>query len=105
MRLLILSFYFPPDISAGSFRTSALVEELLLRPYNEVERVIVITTSPSRYKNYQPIVDAKVSNTRLSIIRIPTVSSMGGLFQQALSFSLFFIKARSEIKNHRFDLV
>ena len=105
MRLLILSFYFPPDISAGSFRTFALVEELLLRPNTEVAQIIVITTSPSRYKNYQPVVGPKVSNTRLKVIRIPTVSSMGGLFQQALSFALFFIKAQSEIKNHRFDIV
>ena len=28
MRLLVLSFYFPPDLSAGSFRATALVEAL-----------------------------------------------------------------------------
>ena len=28
MRILVLSFYYAPDLCAGSFRTTAFVEEL-----------------------------------------------------------------------------
>ena len=50
MRILILSFYFPPDLSAGSFRTKSLTDALIRSTDDELE-IEVITTLPNRYSN------------------------------------------------------
>src|ERR1035438_1523140 len=51
LRLLLLSFYFRPDLSAGSFRASALVDSLLaILPAGA--SIDVITTAPNRYSTF-----------------------------------------------------
>ena len=50
MKLLVLSFYYPPDLCAGSFRCEALVEALgAQRP--DALQVDVGTTTPNRYQS------------------------------------------------------
>ncbi|HEV8443422.1 MAG TPA: hypothetical protein VGQ27_08070, partial [Steroidobacteraceae bacterium] len=51
MRVGILSFYYPPDLSAGSFRVGALVAALreLAPTGTELD---VITTAPNRYHSF-----------------------------------------------------
>ena len=49
LRILFLSYYFRPDLSAGSFRSSALVQELVSQPNSEVD---VFTTKPNRYASF-----------------------------------------------------
>ena len=52
MRILLLSFYFRPDLSAGSFRATALVDALLkAHPGVEID---VVTTLPNRYSAFSP---------------------------------------------------
>jgi hypothetical protein len=46
MRLLVLSFYYQPDLGAGSFRTTALVRAL--REHTPSTMVDVVTTLPNR---------------------------------------------------------
>jgi len=50
-RILLLSFYYPPDLAAGSFRMEALVQALLKESSNNVQ-IDVITTQPNRYIAY-----------------------------------------------------
>ena len=47
MKILYLTFYFEPDLCAGSFRNTPLVAELArqLGPYGSVH---VVTTQPNR---------------------------------------------------------
>src|SRR5690606_37143794 len=52
MKLLLLTFYYPPDLSAGSFRAAALAEALLRAGGRDVE-VDVLTTRPHRYASYR----------------------------------------------------
>ena len=51
MRLLFVTFYFPPDLSAGSFRATALVDALLERGPAEIQ-IDVLTTVPNRYHTF-----------------------------------------------------
>ena len=51
MSTIFLSFYFPPDLSAGSFRATALVDSLLKK--NPKTKVHVVTTFPNRYSDYE----------------------------------------------------
>ena len=54
VRILVLSFYYQPDLCAGSFRCTALVEELKKQSNCEIE---IITTLPNRYASFS--VDAQ----------------------------------------------
>ena len=51
MRLLVLSFYYRPDLSAGSFRATTLVEALraCVTPATHID---VLTTLPNRYATF-----------------------------------------------------
>ena len=69
MKILILSFYYSPDLCAGSFRTTALVEQLKKNKDIDIE---VITTMPNRYSSYKQEtlsfeVDGNVSIRRISL--------------------------------------
>jgi hypothetical protein len=51
LRILLLSFYFRPDLSAGSFRATALVDSLLtILPAGA--SIDVVTTAPNRYSTF-----------------------------------------------------
>ena len=52
MKILLITQYFPPDLSAGSFRMSSLVNEF--KKYMSKNDVLEIyTTFPHRYDNYE----------------------------------------------------
>ena len=51
MRIGVLTFYYPPDLSAGSFRAAALLAALREQapPGTHID---VITTMPNRYHSF-----------------------------------------------------
>jgi len=65
MKLLYLTFNYPPDLGAGSFRSKSLVDYLVKnsKPDDEIE---VITTFPNRYKGY--ILDTKEKEKKDNLI-------------------------------------
>jgi glycosyltransferase involved in cell wall biosynthesis len=103
MRILLLSFYFRPDLSAGSFRAAALVSALLKADPNlEIE---VITTLPNRYSSFSPDAPEVEEHDRLQINRIALPGHKGGMLDQALAFLRFAARARSLTRGKRYDLV
>jgi hypothetical protein len=51
VRLLVLSCCYSPDLSAGSFRTVALVKALRERAHSG-SAIDVVTTAPNRYASF-----------------------------------------------------
>ena len=51
MKILILSYFFKPDLSAGSFRTTSLIDEIQRK--HPDKHVDVITTVPNRYQAFK----------------------------------------------------
>jgi len=51
LKILVLSFYFRPDLSAGSFRTTAVVDALKQKMPADGQ-VDVLTTLPNRYSSF-----------------------------------------------------
>lgn len=104
MRLLILSFYFQPDLCAGSFRTTALVEALQAR-LREGDEMVVITTMPNRYHSFhaEAPVEEQWGNVRIHRIALPSHKS--SFFGQAYAFSRFFFTSLRMVRSERFDLV
>ena len=103
-KVLFLSFYYEPDLCAGSFRNTSLAKELgsLLKGKVEID---VFTTLPNRYKTYQknaPIYE-KIEN--LNIHRIKISKHNNGFLDQIKSFSTFFFEVTKMTKSEHYDLV
>lgn len=94
MKLLVFSFYFPPDLCAGSFRCGALVDALerSMPPGMSVE---LITTQPNRYQGAiaraQPI--ERRGAVRIHRIDLPAHDS--GMSDQARAFGAYARRARA----------
>lgn len=103
MKLLILSFYFRPDLSAGSFRTTALVDALLsARADLEIE---VVTTLPNRYSGFSPEAPELEETGRLRVTRIALPGHQSGMLDQAVAFLHFARRVRRLTRRRRYDLV
>ena len=102
MKVLLLSFYFEPDLCAGSFRASALVDKL--KNFKELE-IDVFTTMPNRYSNYsaEAAIKEKLYDN-VSIYRINTYSDKNGLLEQLLSFYSYFVGSRKNLKGKSYLL-
>lgn len=104
MRVLVLSFYYPPDLSAGSFRTVSLVEALKERLPAGSE-IHVVTTLPNRYSSFSfeaPEVEAYAG---ITINRIALRRHQSGVRDQALAYVGFAREVMRVTKGKKYDLV
>jgi enoyl-CoA hydratase/carnithine racemase len=104
VKVLILVFYYSPDLSAGSFKNSALVQELS-RQIGKKNSIEVITTHPSRYASFQQSATdvEKVDNITIRRIRLPTVKS--GFLGQSFVFLFYAAQAIRLARKGKYDLV
>ena len=88
MRILFLTFYFEPDLGAGSFRATALVKALS-RQLSHNDTIHVVTTMPNRYHTY--LVDAPSHETRgnIEIHRISMPGHHSGMVDQSVAFGYY----------------
>lgn len=103
-RILLLSFYYRPDLCAGSFRATALVEALLgqVCPNTKID---VITTLPNRYASFDSKAQSLESNGQLTIHRIKLPTHHSGMIDQAKAFFHFARTASELAKRQPYDLV
>jgi glycosyltransferase involved in cell wall biosynthesis len=102
VRILVLSFYYQPDLCAGSFRCTALVEELKKHSNCEID---IITTLPNRYASFS--VDAqkieKEGNTTIHRVALPSHKS--GMTDQIKAFYTYYQEARKIADSSDYDVV
>lgn len=104
-RILYLTFYFRPDLCAGSFRNSPLVDELSKQIEGENIKVDVFTTSPNRYASFREDFHESEQLGNISIERIVVPSHESGIKDQILSFRTYFFEVLKRTKNNHYDLV
>ena len=104
MKILILSFYFPPDLSAGSFRVSALVKALGECKQHDL-KLDVVTTMPNRYHNLSNVAPEVENHGWLNIRRIELPSHKSGIIDQAHSFVAFALRVNKELRHGEWDVV
>ncbi|CAL2082837.1 glycosyltransferase family 4 protein [Tenacibaculum sp. 190524A05c] len=105
MKILFLTFYFEPDLSAGSFRNTSLLKELL-NHLNSDDTVDVITTQPNRYDSFKA--EAKgIEEIKAGVVvnRITIPEHGSGIVGQIKSYKEFYFKALSLTKDKSYDLV
>ncbi|EAS46296.1 glycosyl transferase, group 1; possible capsular polysaccharide biosynthesis protein [marine gamma proteobacterium HTCC2207] len=100
-KILVLSFYYYPDLCAGSFRCTSLVEELAKTKAS----IHVITTVPNRYESFKvsAVKYSKTNNVVIDRIEIPSHNS--GMIDQIKSFYAFYRGARRITAANDYDLV
>lgn len=104
MKILVLSFYYPPDLSAGSFRTVALVEALIEQSSSNL-KVEVITTLPNRYSSFSSQAQGQENDGQLHIRRVRLPEHYSGMVDQAKAFSSYAREVFTLTKGQKYDLV
>jgi glycosyltransferase involved in cell wall biosynthesis len=104
MRVLILSFYYHPDLCAGSFRTTPFVSALCeLAPADT--HVDVVTTLPNRYYTFTQDAAEIESGPGIEIRRIKLPSHRSDMRGQARAFLYFARQALTITADRKYDLV
>lgn len=103
-RILFLSFFYPPDLSAGSFRSVALIKALLAQVSADVH-IDVLTTQPNRYQSFKRDTEYCETDAGLSIYRVPLAGHSGGARAQAWSFLCFAWAVCLFVRGRQYDLV
>jgi glycosyltransferase involved in cell wall biosynthesis len=104
MRLLILSFYYRPDLSAGSFRTTALVGALRERAPAGAH-IDVVTTLPNRYRSFTPDAPQIESLAGCEIFRVCLPPHRSDVLGQSRAFLHFARAAAAHVSGRGYDLV
>jgi len=103
VKLLVLSFYYQPDLSAGSFRTSALVRALAAAaPDASIE---VVTALPNRYHSFTIEAPAHETHGNVSVDRIALPVHKSGMLDQSRAFIAFARQVARHVRGRHYDLV
>ncbi|WP_411392187.1 glycosyltransferase family 4 protein [Pseudomonas sp. MPB23] len=102
MRILLLSYYYPPDLSA--FRVEALVNALFTHGGGEVE-IDLLTTQPNRYASYDPEGDHLLHQPKLSITRVDLPASGFSVCGQAWRFAKYAYGVHKSVKGKHYDVI
>ena len=103
-RILLLTFFYPPDLSAGASRACALVEALRLRGGQDVQ-VDVLTTEPNRYSSHAVEAVSVERSPGVYVRRIHLPQMREGFIGQALSFWRYARKVSRLVSTEEYDLV
>lgn len=102
--ILYLSFYFEPDLCAGSFRNTPLVKELARKTKGDAN-IDVVTTLPNRYASYEITASQYESYDNINIVRIKLPLHQSGMKDQIFSFKTYYQETLRYVKDRKYDLV
>lgn len=104
MKILIISFYYEPDLSAGSFRTTAFVKALkpLLCASDSID---IVTTMPNRYSTFKINAEDVENRNNVLIKRIKIPIHKSGFFDQSKSFIVYMVNALRFVRGKKYDVV
>lgn len=103
-RLLFLTFYYPPDLCAGSFRAFPLVNALSNATQGELE-IEVFTTAPNRYSTHQVTAPAVERLSNVTVVRAKLPSHKSGMVDQIFAFRQFTSLAKQHVRGRRYDMI
>lgn len=104
LKLLVLAFYYPPDLSAGAFRCAALIEELQKILPHDAE-IDIITTLPNRFSSYEVYAAATERQGHVTVRRLQMPEPRGGVKHQARMFSRYVFETTSLVRKTKYDLI
>ena len=104
MKVLVLSFYYPPDIGPGPLRAQSIVNALekKLSPGCQID---VISTQPNRYETLSRSALDFESRDNVSITRVTLPRHRGGIFDQAVAHAYFTWKVLRLTRDRTWDII
>lgn len=108
MRILLLSFYYPPDIGPGPLRAKSIVDAMQLvskRTGVTGLYVDVLTTVPNRYHSMNLAGPRFERTDRVAIHRFVLPTHRGGMADQGRAFFAYARAVRRHAKGEAYDLV
>jgi len=104
MRILVLSFYYSPDIGPGALRIEALIEQLIQIGGKDIE-IDLITTMPNRYGSLS--LEAELSEVigPLKINRVILPKHKNGILDQSFSFLSFAKEVLKISRKKNWDII
>lgn len=102
-RIVYLTFYFRPDLCAGSFRNSPLALELAKQAKDVL--IDVYTTLPNRYSTFDADAPEFEEFNNLRIHRISLPPHKSGMLDQVFSFLKYYKEVSRLNKDKKADLV
>ena len=104
MKIVFFTFYYPPDLSAGSFRSVALSKELS-KKIGDNDELHIITTHPNRYRSYQVASNDISLDGNTTVHRIRVSSHNSGMISQSRAFSMYAIATYKLCKKIKPDFI
>ncbi|MCC5931467.1 MAG: glycosyltransferase family 4 protein [Cyclobacteriaceae bacterium] len=104
-KILFLTFYYEPDLCAGSFRNTPLVKELSRQSDSSDIQIDVITTKPNRYSSFSKDAPSEERNGNVRIERIDIPHHKSGITDQVFSFVKFYSRVKRRVNSRSYDLV
>ena len=104
MKILVLSFYYRPDLSACSFRTQALVGALR-DVVPDGSQIDLLTTAPNRYHSFAADAPEREDDGTVSVSRIPLPPHRSGLMDQSRAFLAYARAVMRQVRGRRYDVV
>ena len=92
MKIIFFTFYYPPDLCAGSFRSVSLAHELS-KKLNNGDELHIITTHPNRYASHKVMAKDLEIDGKITIHRIAVPEHKSGMLSQVRTFSVYFLSA------------
>ncbi len=104
MKILFLSFFYKPDLSAGSFRNTALIEILKskIKPEDKIE---VFTTMPNRYHSFKAQAPETEIINNVTVRRIKLSAHKNGFADQVISYRDYYSSVKKLTKGKKYDLI
>ncbi len=103
-RILYLTYYFEPDLGAGSFRNAALVKRLS-EVISTEDKIEVLCTMPNRYTAMKIAAKDYESYENLSIHRFKVSKQSNSFLSQIKSFLQYRKQVIQYTRERKYDLV
>lgn len=104
IKLLVLSFYYYPDLGSGSFRTAALIDHLQRQKREDIS-IDLITTMPNRYASFRVSAPELECQDQLRIRRISVPSHRNSSLGQAWAFIHYAYQVIKIVRNEEYKVV
>ena len=104
MRILILSFFYPPDIGPGALRAKSIVDSLIKEGPSDLE-IDVLTTMPNRYHSLNISALRHEIDGKVSIFRFILPKHKNYILDQSKAFASFCLSVQKFVYKKKWDIV
>jgi hypothetical protein len=104
MKILFLSFFYEPDLSACSFRAAATMKAMRAQ-LPESAKIELFTTMPNRYSSFSKSALEFEEDDQLILHRIKVPAHKSGMLVQALAYLVYFKSVLKLTSKQDYDLI